>query len=160
MSFDLTFAKPKRRIPKKQIADAYNALARSEPGDVFEHLPVDDILNGLCAAYEDFEPAVKFRMFEDGRGSAEMFGAPCRFSFSFRDDTSDMQERIIGIFRGFGCPVYDPQFSTLYPLEMFRRLARRPQRVPLFETTDQGADTGQARLDQAVSRRPLAGSVR
>jgi len=57
MSFDLTFAKPKRRIPKKQVAYAYPALARGEPVDVFEPLPVDDILSALSAAYEDFEPA-------------------------------------------------------------------------------------------------------
>ena len=97
--------------------EAYDALARGEPGDVFEHLPVDDILNALCETYEDFEPAAKFPIIEDGHGSAEVFQAAYRFLFSFRGDSSDLQERIVGIFRGFVCPVYDPQTSSLYPLD-------------------------------------------
>jgi hypothetical protein len=119
MSFDLTFAKPKRRIPEEHVADAYDALVHAgEPGDACDKLPVDDILSALCEAYEDFEPAVKFPIIEEGDGSAEVFHAPYCFSFSFRGDTSDLQERVVGIFRKFGCPVYDPQSGTLYPLDM------------------------------------------
>jgi hypothetical protein len=117
MSYDLTFARPKRIIAEEQVDDAYLALARGKPGDLFEKLPVDDILTALCEAYEDFEPAVKFPIIEEGDGSAEVFHGPDHFSFSFRGDTAELQERIIGIFRGFGCPVYDPQSSILYPLD-------------------------------------------
>ena len=52
MSYDLTFAKPKGKIPEEQVNPAYDALAHDEPGDLFERLPVDEILDALCEAYE------------------------------------------------------------------------------------------------------------
>jgi hypothetical protein len=119
MSYDLTFAKPKQKIPEERIQEAYDALARDQPGDFFERLPVDQILDALCEAYEDFEPAAKFPSIEDGRGFADVFHGPYRFSFTFRGDSADLTERIAGIFRGFGCPVYDPQIAKLHALDNF-----------------------------------------
>src|SRR5207249_293442 len=84
MSYDLTFAKPKREIPTEQVPEAYDGLARDEPSGFFERLPVDEILAALCEAYEDFEPAAQFPEIRDGEGSAEVFHGPYRFTFCFR----------------------------------------------------------------------------
>jgi len=112
-------AKPKREIPTEQVPEAYDGLARDEPSGFFERLPVDEILAALCEAYEDFEPAAQFPESRDGEGSAEVFHGPYRFTFCFRGDSADLQERIAGIFRGFGCPVYDPQTAKLHALDKF-----------------------------------------
>jgi hypothetical protein len=117
MSFDLVFAKPRRKIARNRVAELYDALIRGKPGDAFEALPVENILNALREAYEDFEPAVKFPMIQEGRGSAEVCHTNHEFTFCFRGETAGMQERIIGILSGFGCPVYDPQSATLSPLD-------------------------------------------
>jgi hypothetical protein len=117
MSYDLTFAKPERKIAKKRVTELYAALRRGESNDAFEPLPVDDILSSLCEAYEDFEPAVQFPMIEDGDGAAEVFHSTHWFTFCFRGDTAEMQQRIADILRRFGCPVYDPQVDVLYPLD-------------------------------------------
>jgi hypothetical protein len=119
MSYDLTFAKPKRDIPGEQVHQAYDALWRDEPGDFFERLPVHEILDALCEAYEDFEPAAKFPSIEDGRGFADVFHGPYQFTFTFRGDSADLAERIAGIFRGFGCPVYDPEITRPHALDNF-----------------------------------------
>ena len=117
MSYDLVFARPKRKIARKRLAELYAALGRNESVEAFEELPVDDIVNALCEAYEDFEPAAKFPTIEDGHGSAEVFQTSYRFTFCFRGQSAKVRERIIGIFRGFRCPVYDPQSSILYPVD-------------------------------------------
>jgi hypothetical protein len=117
MSYDLTFAKPKRKIAKKRVAELYAALLRGESNEAFEPLPVEDILHALCEAYEDFEPAVKFPMIEDNHGAAEVSHSTHRFTCCFRGETTDMPQRIADIFRRFGCPVYDPQVNVLYPLD-------------------------------------------
>jgi hypothetical protein len=119
MSYDLTFARPKGKIPHERLREAYDALSRDEPSNFFEPLPVDKILDALCEAYEDFEPAAKFPSIEDGRGFADVFHDPYRFSFTFRGDSADLTERIAGIFRGFGCPAYDPQIAKLHALDSF-----------------------------------------
>jgi hypothetical protein len=125
MSYDLTFAKPKEEIPQERVNEAYDALRRDEPADFFEPLPVDKILDALCQAYEDFEPAVQFPSIDNGRSSAEVFHSPYRFTFCFRGDSAELQDRIAGIFGGFGCPVYDPQTGKLHALDNF------PEKVDL-----------------------------
>src|SRR5262249_55527754 len=77
-----------------------------------------------------FEPAVKFPMIEDGDGGAEVFQDTHRFTFCFRGDTAEMQQRIAKIFRRFGCPIYDPQLDVLYPLD------QPPAKVSLKEVLE------------------------
>lgn len=116
MSYDLVFAKPRAAIPHAQRERAYDALIGGNPGDLFEPLPVNPILNALAGAYEDFEPLAPFPSIRDGAGSADVFHDSHKFTFGFRADHSAMQRRIIEIFRRFGCPAYDPQISALSPL--------------------------------------------
>ena len=60
---------------------------------------------------------MRFPLIEDGDGGAEVFYSTHLFTFCFRGDTAEMQQRIADIFRRFGCPIYDPQFDVLYPLD-------------------------------------------
>lgn len=117
MSYDLIFARPKREIPPGECERAYDALHGGEPGDFFEPLPVDEILGVLAEAYDDFEPLAPFPSIRDGRGFADVFRDSHKFTFGFRGDHSEMQRRIIEIFRSFGCPAYDPQIPALHPLD-------------------------------------------
>ena len=138
MSYDLTFAKPKRKIAKKRVTELYAALRGGESIDAFEPLPVEDILSALREAFEDFEPAAKFPMIEEGDGGAEVFQDTHLFTFCFRGDTAEMQDRIAAIFRRFGCPIYDPQLDVLYPVD------QPPAKVTLKEVLQSFAPKSEA----------------
>ena len=49
MSYDLTFAKPKRKIAKKRVTELYASLRRGESDESFEPLPVEDIVERQLA---------------------------------------------------------------------------------------------------------------
>ena len=117
MSYDLNFARPKRKIAAKRVNEAYDAVRRGESDARFEPLPTEEIHAALVEAFENFEPAAKFPAINVADGSAEVFWNDRWFSFCFRGDTDVMCGKIIELFRGFGCPVYDPQLGKLYPLD-------------------------------------------
>jgi hypothetical protein len=117
MSYDLSFARPKRKIAAKHVSDAYDALRRGVSDVRFETIATDAIFEALIEVFENFEPAAKFPAINVDGGSAEVFWNAQWFSFCFRGDTDAMRGQIIKVFQNFGCPVYDPQLERLYPLD-------------------------------------------
>jgi hypothetical protein len=147
MSYDLYFARPKRKIAAKRVSEAYDALRRGVSDERFEPLPTEEIHGALIKAFENFEPAAKFPAINVGDGSAEVFSNAQWFSFCFRGDTDTMRDQIIELFRGFSCPVYDPQLGKLYPLDDPPRfeVATIPEIDPALQYTPEEL---QARKDE------------
>jgi hypothetical protein len=116
MSYDLSFARPRRKIAAKHVSEAYDTLRRGVSDARFEPLPIDAILEALIELFENFEPTAPFPAINVYGGSAEVFWNAQWFSFCFRGDTDAMRGQIIEVFRNLGCPVYDPQLNRLYPL--------------------------------------------
>ncbi len=117
MSYELVFARPKRKLAKRLVADSYAPMQKSDVADSrFDLIPIEKVLNALKDAFENFEPSVRFPAIAEENASADVEWGCCWFSFTFRGASDELRDRVVKLMKKFKCPVYDPQTSTLHGL--------------------------------------------
>jgi hypothetical protein len=136
MSFDLYFARPRAALSPGRLSEAFEALGHDMADDLFEPLPLDEMLAALSERFQNFEPSAPFPAINTTTESAEVFTKQRMMIFCFRGKSggTSLRRDIIATLQPFGCDIYDPQSHG-----PFTPLQNPAWEVPPFEPVE-GAD--------------------